>query len=721
MPRKQPAPTPDGQLYFGVDARHVRQLGQELVGDRTTALTELIKNAYDADATTVTLRFNSATNKEGGVLEIQDDGSGMALKDIARGWMRISTDIKDAQEQSLLYGRARAGRKGIGRFATETLGRRLVLRTTVARSTRMLVVDFDWETGYPSGADLGDIGNPYWTERTTAADHGTLLRIEGLYDVWDDTARRRVRRAVRLLQPPFPVAKPKRRATAPVDPGFQVGVEIDNSPDTLVLEGYDDFLQAGTARVSAKMDSKGRITVHVISEHLKLDAKQKLPKRFPRTGAFSLEASYFVFRRDALGGVTLRVAQKMAGEFAGVRLYRDGLRVMPYGERDNDWLGLDQLQGSRSGTLVPIANLNWFGQISIGRSRNPDLRDTASREGLVENRAFSELRAAVGEALVWAAVQVGAARQKKVSTADKRPKASRREVLEAARASFESTVRDELPDEASGQVLDLLDAALAPVMDEAGASDRSETQRIEELLDELELLRVLASLGTSIAVFSHEVRSAVNASAAALALLPASNGKAAQQLKRAQSAAHELQDLTGYIDAYVSASQRRIREPQPLTAVIADFRGRLSDNLARNVEFETHVRPSALRTAPMARSELEAILINLLTNSVKAMDAEGHRDRRISISAFDDNEDVSLRFQDTGGGIDPKIRDRMFDPFVTDTRSPVSELGTGTGLGLKIVKDIVEDNGGSVQAIDPDGSYTTCIEVRLPRWVAQKK
>jgi signal transduction histidine kinase len=691
-----------------------------LVGDRTTALTELIKNAYDADATGVTLRFQQATSVEGGVLEVEDDGSGMALDDIARGWMRISTDAKDRQERSPGYARARAGRKGIGRFATETLGRRLVLRTTVAGAARTLVVEFNWEDGYPSGTDLSDVGNPFWTEPAESAKHGTLLRVEGLYDIWDEPARRRVRRAVRLLQPPFPVVRAKGPKGRQVDPGFHVSVEIDGDSDSLILEGYDDFLAAGTARVHAVMDQKGRLTVNVMSEHLGLGAKQMLAGRFPQTGAFSLDASYFIFRKDALGGVGLTVAREMAREFAGIRLYRDGLRVMPYGERDNDWLGLDQLQGSRSGTLVPIANLNWFGQIAISRDLNGDLRDTASREGLVETRAFTELRTAAREALIWAAVQVGAARQKKISTTDDRPKASRRTVLAAARAEFERTLRDQLPTDTTDKVLPLLDIALAHVTDEAGASDHSETRRIEGLLEELELLRVLASLGTSIAVFSHEVRSAVNASAAALSAVAAGDDGAEERLSQAQEAVHELQDLTGYIDAYVSASQRREREPQPLTAVIRDFKERLSDNLARHVTFETKVQPVALRTAPMARSELEAILINLLTNAVKAMDAEGHRTRRVSIVAAADDGEVRLRFQDTGAGVDPKIRDKMFEPFVTDTRSPVSELGTGTGLGLKIVKDIAEDNGGSVRVADPDNNYATCIEVRLPRWSAQR-
>src|SRR5215211_6190664 len=93
-----------GELSFAVDARHIRQLGRELVGDRTTALSELIKNAYDADARTVTLRFLDAAQGAGGTLEIQDDGEGMSLSELRKGWMRISTPVKDEKPRSGLYG-----------------------------------------------------------------------------------------------------------------------------------------------------------------------------------------------------------------------------------------------------------------------------------------------------------------------------------------------------------------------------------------------------------------------------------------------------------------------------------------------------------------------------------------------------------------------------------------------------------------------------------------
>ncbi len=707
---------PRGELFFGVDARHIRQLGQELVGDRTTALTELIKNAYDADATRVSLRFDGAMQPSG-VLEVEDDGLGMRLEDVDRGWMRISTDVKDVQSQSQKYRRERAGRKGIGRFATETLGRRLVLRTTVRGEPSALMIRFDWEADYPSGHDLTAIANPFWIEPAPKGKHGTLLRIEGLYDTWDEDARTRVRRAVRLLQPPFPVAT-SAKADRGIDPGFSVEVAVDGRPDDLVLKGYDDFLQAGTARMRARVSTAGQLRVRVASDHLGVDREEILAGRYRKTGAFSAEASYFVFRTDALGGVGVRVAQEMAKEFAGIRLYRDGLRVMPYGEQGNDWLGLDRLQGART-TLVPLANGNWFGQIAITRVRNPDLRDTASREGLVENEAFAQLQRAVRQALIWAASEVGSARQRKVTTSHKPGAKSRRAILAAARTDVERTVRERLPAGLVERVMPVVSAALEGVSPDAAEADSSEAQRVEELLNELELLRVLASLGTSIAVFSHEVRSALTASAAALSALDGTNASSTR-LRRAQTAVDELQDLAGYIDAYVSASQRRVREPQPLANIIDDFTARLSRNLARSVKFVTEVRPPALRTAPMARSEIDAILINLLTNAIKAMDAEGHPERRVGLFAQGEADDVVVRFQDTGSGIDPRIREEIFEPFITDTRSPISELGVGTGLGLKIVRDIAEGNGGSVGVATPNVPYATCIEVRLPRWRKQQ-
>lgn len=193
-----------GFLYFTVDARHLRQLGRELVADRKTALAELVKNAYDADATRVWVDFIDPS--EGGVLEIRDNGEGMTLEVVREAWMRLSTAYKERQPLSACYRRIRAGQKGIGRFAAETLGRRLVLSSTTEGSSTCVVVEFDWVRFDELDVPLHEIGNTYRIEPASQEEHGTCLRIEGLWQAWGEEDRKGVRRVIQLLQPPFPIA-----------------------------------------------------------------------------------------------------------------------------------------------------------------------------------------------------------------------------------------------------------------------------------------------------------------------------------------------------------------------------------------------------------------------------------------------------------------------------------------------------------------------------------
>ena len=115
-------------VRFFADAGLIRRLGYELVSRQETAVSELVKNAYDANATIVDLIFND-TDKPGGTLEIRDNGTGMTREDLVEGFMRLSSTSKVREPISPLYKRYRAGRKGIGRFAAQRLGERLTITT----------------------------------------------------------------------------------------------------------------------------------------------------------------------------------------------------------------------------------------------------------------------------------------------------------------------------------------------------------------------------------------------------------------------------------------------------------------------------------------------------------------------------------------------------------------------------------------------------------------
>ena len=177
------------RVGFTIDAGLIQRLGYELVGRAETAVSELIKNAYDADARNVNVYFKNS-NVIGGALEICDDGLGMDEGQLINGFMRISASEINHNPISPKYKRQRAGRKGIGRVATQRLGEELVIITQTANSDNALKITIDWNS-YISDADLTSITFPIEVIPKLQKE-GTILRINKLRDVWTIASIKRV-------------------------------------------------------------------------------------------------------------------------------------------------------------------------------------------------------------------------------------------------------------------------------------------------------------------------------------------------------------------------------------------------------------------------------------------------------------------------------------------------------------------------------------------------
>ena len=104
-------------------------------------------------------------------------------------------------------------------------------------------------------------------------------------------------------------------------------------------------------------------------------------------------------------------------------------------------------------------------------------------------------------------------------------------------------------------------------------------------------------------------------------------------------------------------------------------------------------------------------MLNLLTNALKAVKRE--QVRKIAVFAKQGDRQLEVTFCDTGVGIDPTMREEVFKPFVT-TSEPDPILGVGTGLGLKIVRDLLDVYGGTARFVDAKEPWRTCVEITLP-------
>ena len=133
-------------LHFKFDVSTFRLLGRELITDRITALFELVKNCYDANADNVTITFENVNPlSSNSRIIIEDDGLGMTDKDIRNKWMVIGTSSKRRGKTSPApYNRVVAGKKGVGRFAVDKLGAKLILKTKKKSTNQWQCLETDW-------------------------------------------------------------------------------------------------------------------------------------------------------------------------------------------------------------------------------------------------------------------------------------------------------------------------------------------------------------------------------------------------------------------------------------------------------------------------------------------------------------------------------------------------------------------------------------------------
>ncbi len=249
--------------------------------------------------------------------------------------------------------------------------------------------------------------------------------------------------------------------------------------------------------------------------------------------------------------------------------------------------------------------------------------------------------------------------------------------------------------------LSALSAAIRSAASVVRIADREREEQRESQLEYEEMLRVMASLGISVAVFTHEVSGAMAVVQSGFARLEKELSVALDHegLVLIRRGFTRLKDLSGYLGDLISHFASRKKEPVALKNLIVGFLQEFSGYLRdKRISYGSSVNPDYLRTVPMHRTEITSVLFNFMTNSVKALSRRGGLDHRIQVNAFERDRFAVIQFQDNGVGIPEEIRERVFEPFFTMAGSYSDDLvGSGTGLGLKIVRDIAEANGGSVE------------------------
>lgn len=719
------------ELRFSADATLIDRLGRELVGKQETALVELVKNAYDADADDVKVTLHNNT------LTIEDNGTGMSRAELVNGFLRLATDMKVTQPVSDRYHRPRAGRKGIGRFSTQRLGSYLKLQTWKDGAPSGLELRVNWDK-FQRGVSLDEV--TVHVDEIDAAKPGTIIEISGLRDDWNDEQFRRCWRGVRNLQQPFPVAPIDQHPRA--DPGFEVAFyrtgELFSDP-LLVADFQTEILDKMHAVVEFRVDENGKAqwrlsenrfgatTNWTSIHHEHPDSLDPPPYKHLRSAW--LKAHYAVLDPNEFSGFTFTRVREVLAQEGGIRLYRNGFRVIPYGEPSDDWLGLDATYTRRS-LLVPVANRQWVGVIDVYDPEGERFEEHTSREGLIETDALRELRGLASTVLITAATMIANQRGRKTRAGGSTSAAGRHDrfllrLRDATRRAHDAAVSsagqeggvDSSANNAALEALDEAEEVVSQVIAEA----------TRQYADQSAILQLLATLGLTTAEFSHETGMTFQAASSIFqsVLEVATEAKADDEkflssAEVARSMFERLEALTSYLNEVASARAARELHPVSLSYSVEKFiRGIKPLAIQQGVDLTKNYPPlDSLHTNPMHEAELASILLNFYSNSAKAVkNVEG--ERRVHVEAFRDDDEVVLQFSDSGDGISPENNERIFELFFT-TRpaAPAHSSGLddaiGTGLGLWIVHQIVTRAKGEVAVVTPPKGFATCIEVRLP-------
>ena len=713
------------ELKFRISSRTARLLGRENISNSTVAVLELVKNSYDADATTVEVSFRQASTLEGEIV-ISDDGTGMELEDVREKWMVIGTDNKRLEPFSPGRKRVRVGEKGVGRLALDRLAANVTLDTHTAGSDTGLRLTIDWDKYEGGQGNLEDIGHPLEIIKSTPREHGTTLRLSRLRDKWTERNIEQLHRDLALLLPPVEDGLPD----------FSINFYSDENPDlataiTGVLPELAEFT------LQSRLDKSGHIENTVIhrtgqtyqdTRNWQDIFNSSEVEDNPRCGPVEMNFHFYLREsRSVTGsGVSFNSFIRFLDEFRGIRIYRDHMRVKPYGQpsAQEDWLGLNARRAaSPAGVRRPVgqyrvAGNQVMGSIFISRDENPHLVDQTNREGLIENNSFSDLKRF---ALYGIQFLERTRQEYEQSTEGPSPNRDFDKVVQQKEVAIVEQVTSTLakiPDPAHIDIAEEIIRAGGLGLEGIIQAHDSE---LSDLLDENRLLAGLATLGIALVAFGHETPRLVNAMWGRTSLLRGASqylpedrrNKFDEDLEFLRNNITRVQGWAEFALKHINRDKRTRRMldiNEVCQTSLESFSSLLEERSISVDEIWSAKSPKLLGFA----MDFESIMLNLITNAVEAMRKTPLSLRQISVATdlSDANEEIVLRFSDSGVGIDERDVSRIFDPMFS-TRLDANGNPSGTGLGLTIVKTNIERYKGRVEVVGkgPIGGATFVISL----------
>lgn len=790
------------KIPFKVSARAGKLLGRENFSNPEGALTELVKNSYDADAENCLVVFDIPViekedeagnkyfvpDKQNSIIYIIDNGEGMERNIVEDNWMQIGTGNK---EQFYLSdnNRVKTGAKGIGRFALDRLGLSTEMWTLSKESEtgEGLFWEMNWEqfddlqkTISEIEADLtvvqldleGKIREllgpnfDYTDIEKYKFQYGTILKISDLKDEWYSTDIDNVFQNLEALIPPkelnIPFQVYFKHIQIPIKYGI-VNTAFFNDFDYKMVAKYNAetlMIDFTVERNELDLDLLNRKYNHLfenlsspfdldtingkeftyaksVGKLLNWDLNEARKTFLTNIGDFQFSFNFLKFNNSKKEGypyksIIPKERRATLERFGGVKIYRDSFRVRPYGDPKNDWLGLGFRAGkSPAGPGQRIGdwrvnNENVAGIITISRKINPLLEDKSDRGGLQENDSF----------VAFKNIIIGIIHEFEVD---------RSRVLNPIylfnKQEEERKQAEEIQRQAEALAKKIIEEQKNnPAADEVEKQERVEAffkesvrtiieEKKDEENQEIVQVRSLASLGLIVSSFSHELKEVSN-NASEIESLEQNVNSLIPEEKKATILYSDVKDIfellkddkekiKHWVDYTLTAIRKDKRTRTKLDFVA--FFNQLQESWKRIFK-RKDVKFSINNTIGDAQYDFRAfemdmttIFSNLINNSLDSFEQRKLiEERNITIDLAIISNKIEIVFSDNGKGLD-KAFDNKEDIFLAFTTSKKDRKGNeiGTGLGMYLVKSVIDDNNGSIEILEPEIGFAVKVSFSL--------
>ena len=720
------------------------QLGRESISSSITAIIELVKNAYDADADRVVIRLGTLRSRR--FMVIEDNGDGMTAQTLKENWMVIGTANKTSHRKTTGKRRTKTGEKGLGRLGLDRLCSHTRVQSASPDASEGVELKINWKKYEAPDSRLEAVEHRLYsipglgknpvTGEEPDSQKGTRLILMGLKDRWDEAQLKELHRELSLLLSPF--GKPE---------DFQIDLNTGGTFTALdgIIEPPEELLEQAYWKVEGTIDDAGMVQISMTaSQRAQEYHQQMVPWRefikgygdTPQCGPLSFQLFFYRRNRDEEEPTILRPAlEQFLDNNQGVRIYRDGFRVKPYGEPngEGDWLRLayrrmQNPKGIKQGSWRVGYN-QIVGAVFLGRERNPELIDQTNREGLVLGDAYNHLVAFADRVVRFFERYHTEFERKKdkerggesSASADTKATSDAAAValgelsqlaarLEQLTGGGQPTAplppTTEAPPAAITKIKDVLSSAVAKFE----TALRQKDAVIEQRDREKNTMANLASLGILAACFGHETLGWANVVATNANLLRRGLQKkmfmvlpdAEKEVLRSLGVLHtesaKLETFAAFALGNVRPAKRRRGEvciKEVASEVFSVFQKTFQED--KHVKVDLNGVPPDRCPISAYRIDWESIFLNLVVNAVWGMRQTPIDQRQIRLRITKEGDVFRIVFEDSGHGLEAGTEDQIFDAGFSSKRNARSEQ-EGTGMGLFIVKSFVENSGGKIQA-----------------------